>query len=46
MQRHNRKILLVCLLVCCGVGLSGCWDKKEFNKISMVSAMAVDKEGD
>ena len=46
MQRHKRKILLVCLLICSAVGLTGCWDKKEFNKISMVSAMAVDKEND
>lgn len=42
----RKRIALLCLVVCCAVGLTGCWDKKEFNKISMVSAMAVDKEKD
>lgn len=46
MQFRRQRLLLLCLLVCCAVGLTGCWDKKEFNKISMVSAMAVDKEKD
>ena len=42
----RKRIALLCLVVCCAVGLTGCWDKKDFNKISMVSAMAVDKEKD
>ena len=44
MRLPKAKILLLGLLMSCMVVLPGCWDKKEFTKINMVSLMAVDKE--
>lgn len=45
MSRFKRTVAVL-LLLGFALSLCGCWDKKEFNKISLVSAMAVDKAED
>ena len=39
----NKRVMFLCLLILIAVINGGCWDKKEFNKISFATAMAVDR---
>lgn len=40
----KRNIFLLLLICCTSIFLSGCWDSRELQKLSIISAIAIDKD--